>query len=91
MLQRQPSGLDALAAEWRTRLECSFMAGFAVHAIPWRPDTEALFTVLGVGKCATLLVRPDQYLAYVEAGLDRPALEAYLRGAPGLRAPRPPV
>lgn len=88
MLQRDPAGLDAAAAQWQRRLAAAFFPGcFTVHAVPGGPDAEALFQALGATGRALVLVRPDQYLAYVDARFDVAAVDAYLGGTLALHQP----
>jgi 2-polyprenyl-6-methoxyphenol hydroxylase-like FAD-dependent oxidoreductase len=88
MLQRDPEGLRALAAEWRERLAASFAPVVTVRAVSAQADTAGLFDALGVNDRALLLVRPDQYLAYVDVSFDWPALQAFLSGTLGLQVSR---
>jgi len=58
--------------------------GLPLHAFPWQPNTETA----GLARNAAYLVRPDGYLAWVDAAASPQDLERYLETR-GLR-PTPP-
>ncbi|HSI59156.1 MAG TPA: FAD-dependent monooxygenase [Ideonella sp.] len=86
MLQRDGAGLAELAQQWQAGLAQRWPACLQVHPVAFSAGSAALFDALGVAGSALLLVRPDQYIAYIETGLSLDGLEAYLSGVLGLPA-----
>ena len=82
--RRDADALASLAATWRDRLASTWPSCLHVHALTLGSGADALFQALGVGERALLLVRPDQYLAYVDDRFDLAALQFYLASTLGL-------
>lgn len=78
LMQREPAGLDALAAPWQAGLEARHPGCIEVHALTPAGGAAALFDALGVGERALLLVRPDHYIAWLAPRFDREPLERFL-------------
>lgn len=78
LLRREAGDLTPWAAHWQGSLEAAWPGWFHVHALGPGPATDALFDAVGVRDQALLLVRPDQYLAYVDARPEWAALLHYL-------------
>lgn len=85
LMQEQEAQLTAVAEAWRARLDAAYPGLFHVHSLTRNAGSAALFSVLGVRDCAVLLVRPDQYLAYVATRFDWDAFARYLRECLHLR------
>ena len=85
LMQRDASGLEALAHSWRAQFERRWPGWFHVHALGSNTGADALFDALEVGQRALVLVRPDQYIACIAERVDLDTLDTWLVDRLGLR------
>lgn len=78
LLRRRAGDPAAWAAQWQAPLEAAWPGWFHVHAFGPGQAADALLDAVGVRDEALVLVRPDQYLAYVDPRPELPALLCYL-------------
>lgn len=89
LMQRDdPAGLQALAEDWRARLQRRHPHCIDLHALVPGQGADGLFAALGVRRRALLLVRPDQYIAWVARRFDLDALQRHLEQALQLKPAR---